>query len=135
MIAPADLRLVLVTPETTLLDEPVRSLQFPLFDGQMGVLPGRAPIVGRLGAGELKLDLLSGEMQRYFIDGGFVQIKGPVVSLLTHRAIPVGEIDADQAATDLETALSSVATSDAEIDAKLQSIDRARRMISLSRRS
>ena len=133
MIAPADLRLVLVTPETTLLDEPVRSLQFPLYDGQMGVLPGRAPIVGRLGAGELKLDLLTGETQRYFIDGGFVQIKGSVVSLLTHRAIPVDQIDAEQAAADLEAALNLVATSDAEIDAKLQNIDRARRMIGLSR--
>ena len=133
MIAPADLQLVLVTPETTLLDEPVRALQFPLYDGQMGVLPGRAPVVGRLGAGELKLDLLTGETQRYFIDGGFVQIKGSVVSLLTHRAIPVDEIDAAQAAADLEAAQNLVATSDDDIDAKLQSIDRARRMIALSR--
>lgn len=39
MIAATELRLVLVTPETTLLDESVRSVTFPLFDGQMGVLP------------------------------------------------------------------------------------------------
>ncbi len=75
MVAPAELQLVVVTPETTLLDESVRSIQFPLFDGQMGVLPGRAPAVGRLGAGSLTFETSAGE-KRYFVDGGFVQIKG-----------------------------------------------------------
>lgn len=135
MIAATELRLVLVTPETTLIDEPVRGLQFPLFDGQMGVLPGRAPVVGRLGAGELKLEPISGGAQRFFIDGGFVQIKGSVVSLLTYRAIPVEEIDADEAAADLAKALQQVPTSDAEMDAKHQTLERARRMIALSRSS
>lgn len=54
------LQLVLVTPETTLLDEPVAGLRFPLYDGMFGVLPGRAPAVGRLGFGELKITDLGG---------------------------------------------------------------------------
>ncbi len=37
------LRLVVVTPEKPLLDESVTALRFPLYDGQIGVLPGRAP--------------------------------------------------------------------------------------------
>lgn len=133
MIAATELRLVLVTPETTLLDEPVRALQFPLFDGQMGVLPGRAPVVGRLGVGELKIDQIAGGTQRFFVDGGFVQIKGSVVSLLTHRAIPVEQIDADQASAELAEALGQVPTSDTAIEAKHQAVERARRMIALKR--
>jgi F-type H+-transporting ATPase subunit epsilon len=43
-VAESSLRLVLVTPETTLVDAEVGSLQFPLYDGQAGVLPGRAPV-------------------------------------------------------------------------------------------
>jgi F-type H+-transporting ATPase subunit epsilon len=133
MIAATELRLVLVTPETTLVDEPVRALQFPLFDGQMGVLPGRAPLVGRLGAGELKIDLIAGGTRRYFLDGGFVQVKGSVVSLLTHRAIPVEQIDVARAKADLGEALQQVPTSDAAINEKLKHIERARRMIALKR--
>jgi F-type H+-transporting ATPase subunit epsilon len=133
MIAATDLRLVLVTPETTLVDEPVRALQFPLFDGQMGVLPGRAPLVGRLGVGELKIDLIAGGTKRYFLDGGFVQVKGSVVSLLTHRAIPVDQIHAAQAKADLAEAMQQVPTSDAAIDEKLKRVERARRMIALGR--
>lgn len=133
MIAATELRLVLVTPETTLVDEPVRALQFPLFDGQMGVLPGRAPLVGRLGMGELKIELIAGGTRRYFLDGGFVQVKGSVVSLLTHRAIPVDQIDAAQAKIDLNDALQQVPTSEAAIQEKLQRVERARRMIALKR--
>jgi F-type H+-transporting ATPase subunit epsilon len=48
----------------------------------MGVLPGRVPLVGRLGYGELKITQAAGE-EYYYIDGGFVQIKGRVVTLLT----------------------------------------------------
>lgn len=133
MIAATQLRLVLVTPETTLIDEPVRSLQFPLFDGQMGVLPGRAPVVGRLGAGELKIDLIAGGTRQFFVDGGFVQIKGSIVSLLTHRAIPIDEIDETQASADLAEALQQVPTSEAAIALKHQVVERARRMIALKR--
>ncbi|MCA8997373.1 MAG: F0F1 ATP synthase subunit epsilon [Planctomycetaceae bacterium] len=100
MIAATELRLVLVTPEKTLLDQSVKGLRFPLFDGQIGVLPGRAPLVGRLGTGELKIDLPSGS-ERYFIEGGFAQIKGSIVTLLTNRAVTVSSIDASAAEKDL----------------------------------
>ena len=133
MIAATTLQLVLVTPETTLLDEPVRSLQFPLYDGQMGVLPGRAPLVGRLGAGALKFEPTAGGTQEYFIDGGFVQIKGSVVTLLTNHAIPVEQIDLASAETALASALAQVATSSEALAAKHRAVERARRMIALRR--
>ena len=91
MIAATQLQLVLVTPETTLLDEPVRSVVFPMFDGQMGVLPGRAPAVGRLGTGELVMEGDSGT-QRYFVDGGFAQVLDDNVTLLTERAVAADKI-------------------------------------------
>src|SRR5260370_9293424 len=89
------LRIVLVTPETTLLDEPVEALRFPLYDGQIGILPGRAPLVGRLGSGELRITNAKG-LSSYFIDGGFVQVKENVVSLLTHTPQPASTPDPRQ---------------------------------------
>ena len=133
MIAATQLRLVLVTPETTLLDEMVTSLSFPLYDGQIGVLPGRAPLVGRLGAGELKLQSASGT-RSYFIDGGFAQVKGSVVSLLTHHAVPADRVDVAAAEQALAEASKLVPTTDAALMEKQHSQDRARRMIALRRR-
>src|SRR5882724_2597637 len=96
------LRLVLVTPETTLLDEPVESLRFPLYDGQIGILPGRAPLVGRLGSGELRITT-AGRVSSYFIDGGFVQVKENVVSLLTDSAQLASTLDPRQAEDELQS--------------------------------
>ncbi len=133
MIAATEIRLVLVTPETTLLDQPVKGLRFPLFDGQIGVLPGRAPLVGRLGSGALKIDTDSGS-ETYFIDGGFAQIKGTVVTLLTNKAILASEIDASAAETDLQAALALVPTDDAGFAEKDQALARSRAMKNLGGR-
>lgn len=134
MIAATELRLVLVTPETTLVDTPVKSIVLPLYDGQMGVLPGRAPAVGRLGSGELRFDATAGGTKRYFIDGGFVQIKGSIVSILTHMARPVDAIDVSAAEQALAAANALKPTSDFEFAEKQHAQDRARRMRSLGRR-
>ncbi len=133
MIAATQLRLVLVTPETTLLDEPVKSLQFPLFDGQIGVLPGRTPMVGRLGAGELRLQTERGE-SHYFIDGGFAQIKGSVVTLLTNRAIPAKDIDLAAAEKSLQDVMAQKPTTDEGFAEKQADLERARRQITLRKR-
>lgn len=131
MIAATELRLVLVTPEKTLLDQPVKGLRFPLYDGQIGVLPGRAPLVGRLGIGELKFETSGDGENRYFIDGGFAQIKGTVVTLLTNRAIPVSAIDVQKARADLEAAMASKPTDEVGFAQKATALERAKKMLAL----
>ncbi|MFN0054687.1 MAG: ATP synthase F1 subunit epsilon [Planctomycetales bacterium] len=130
---PQPLQLVLVTPETTLLDEPVESLQFPLYDGQIGILPGRAPLVGRLGVGELSIRT-SSTTQRYFIDGGFVQVKGGVVSLLVEAAVAVSALDAAQAEQELQSSQARPSHSDSAIAERLADQQRARRKLALARK-
>ncbi|MEX0702245.1 MAG: F0F1 ATP synthase subunit epsilon [Planctomycetales bacterium] len=131
---PADhLRLVLVTPEKTLLDEPVQALRVPLYDGSAGIYPGRAPLIGRLGYGELRITDERGT-RSYFVDGGFVQVKGDTVSLLTNRAVPANELNAAEAEELLREALARVPHSDEEFQAKARDQHRARRMAALSRR-
>lgn len=127
------LRLVIVTPERTLLDEPVSSLRFPLYDGDIGIMPGRLPLIGRLGSGELRLTTSSGQ-RSFFVDGGFAQVQGSVVSLLTHRAIPLSDLSVAEAEKQLAAAKAKPATGEAEISAKLAEQVRARRMLALARR-
>jgi F-type H+-transporting ATPase subunit epsilon len=128
------LRIVLVTPETTLLDEPVEALRFPLFDGQIGILPGRAPLVGRLGYGELQITTAAGK-RSYFIDGGFVQVKQGVVSLLTDRAQPADKLDAHQAEDELQKAQQRHPKGDADFAEKAKELLRARRKLALARKA
>src|SRR6058998_3517668 len=86
-------RCVVVTPERAVLDAPAEFVALPMYDGELGVLPGRAPLIGRLGVGELRL-LQHGAARRFFVDGGFAQVRGDTVTVLTNKAVPAGEIDA-----------------------------------------
>ena len=128
----ADLTLVLVTPEKTLLDKPVASIRVPMFDGSAGIYPHRAPLVGRLGIGELKLNGTDGQSDSYFIEGGFVQVKGTQVSVLTSAAVPVSEISRAAAAEEFEKARAEKASSDEEIAALERRLERARKLVSMA---
>ncbi|MCA9049882.1 MAG: ATP synthase F1 subunit epsilon [Planctomycetaceae bacterium] len=130
----SDLRLILVTPEKTLFDKPVASVRVPMFDGSAGVYPGRAPLVGRLGIGELRLNTADGRSESYFIDGGFVQIKGPNVSVLTNAATPVTEISRAAAAQELDAAKSERASSDTEFEVLARRLERARKQLAMASR-
>lgn len=126
------LRCVVVTPERALLDEAVDFVALPMYDGELGVLPGRAPLIGRLGPGELRIR--QGErVRRFFVDGGFVQVKANVVSVLTPRALPAEEIDPLAAQRALEAAQAPAATPEAQ-EAQLQAQLRARAQLRLARK-
>ncbi|MHC5541186.1 ATP synthase F1 subunit epsilon, partial [Singulisphaera rosea] len=86
------LQCVVVTPERTLFDDVVEFVVLPLYDGELGILPGRSPLIGRLGFGELRTKE-AGDTKRYFIDGGFAQVRDDIVTVLTNRAIPAAQID------------------------------------------
>lgn len=98
------LHLVVVTPETTVLEAPVDFVTVPLFDGELGIAKDHAPLIGRLGFGELRYKV-DGESYRYYLDGGFVQVDKNVVSVLTNRALPIGDLDAARAREQLADAL------------------------------
>ena len=119
------LQCVVVTPEATIVDTSADFVASPLFDGEAGVAPGRAPLIGRLGYGELRVRS-GGDTRRFFVDGGFVQVADNVVSVLTNRAVPAERLNATAAAEQLQTALSSHAAGSAEMAIRDRQIAQAR---------
>jgi F-type H+-transporting ATPase subunit epsilon len=98
------LRCIVVTPETTVLETPADFVALPLYDGEVGIAPGRAPLIGRLGYGELRVRA-GGQQMRYYVDGGFVQVANNVVSVLTNRAILAANLNLAAAEEQLRTAI------------------------------
>jgi F-type H+-transporting ATPase subunit epsilon len=119
---------VVVTPERTLFDELVEFVVLPLYDGELGVLPGRSPVLGRLGFGELRTKA-QGVTKRYFVDGGFAQVRDDVVTVLTNRAIPVAQLDPQAAEKELEAARARRGTSEHDLADKAKAVARATAMI------
>src|SRR5262245_53325093 len=105
------LKCVVVTPERAVLDEIVDFVAVPMYDGELGVLPGRQPLIGRLGYGELRT-VQGKTTQRFYVDGGFVQVRNDVVTLLTAKAIPAEELKLETAQAALQQALQPAATPD-----------------------
>lgn len=98
----AELKLMVVTPEKTLLDCQSESVIVPLMDGLMGFLPGHAPMIGRLGPGVMKVQQ-GASTKKYFLEGGFVQMDNNVLSVLTNIAIPVEQLKAADLQARLKT--------------------------------
>ena len=126
-----ELHCVVVTPERALLDEPADFVALPLYDGELGVLPGRAPLIGRLGYGELRMRR-GDRTERFFLDGGFAQVRHNVVTVLTARAQRAAEIDVAAATQALQAALAPAATpQDQEAHQRAQ--ERARAQLRVAR--
>lgn len=98
------IRCLVVTPERTEVDRVATYVTLPMYDGELGVAPGRAALIGRLGYGVLKLETDSGT-ERLYIDGGFAQVEDDVVSVLTSRALPIEKLDVAKAEEALEESL------------------------------
>jgi F-type H+-transporting ATPase subunit epsilon len=105
------LKCIVVTPETTVLDVTATFVALPLFDGEVGIAPLHSPMIGRLGYGEMRIHQPS-ETTVYYVDGGFVQVADNVVSILTNRAVPAADLEADTARELLATALGRPAPTD-----------------------
>jgi F-type H+-transporting ATPase subunit epsilon len=102
---------VIVTPEQTVLETEADFVALPLYDGEIGIAPGRAPLIGRLGFGELRIRQ-GGTTTAYYVDGGFVQVADNVVSVMTSQAMLPARINLDAAEKQLAEATRQSAISE-----------------------
>ena len=124
-MAEQQVRCVVVTPEKTELDVKCDSLIVPLFDGELGILAGRAPMVGRLGFGILKIRTGS-SVDEWFVDGGFIQVTREGTFVLTDKLAKTEQLNKAQAEEDLNKATAAKATSPDAMALRERNISRAR---------
>ena len=130
-----EVRAVVVTPETTVLDSTALFVALPLYDGEIGIAPGHSPLIGRLGFGEMRLTSVENSTDAYYVDGGFVQVADNVVTVLTNRAVPAAELDAEVAAEQLQSARARKAAGDDAIAIRERIVDQARAQVRVARRN
>jgi len=130
----AKLKIVIVTPETTTLDQEADFVVLPMFDGESGISANHAPMIGRLGPGELRVKDGKGT-QSFYIDGGFVQIEDNTVSVLTGASTPASDIDAAEAKKALEAANELPSENSALADVKRKAISQAQAKIRVAEKA
>ena len=115
---PESIELIVVTPERQLLREAVVEVTVPGAGGQLGILPGHAPLITELGIGEMNYRSKSGASTTLAIISGFAEALGDRVTVLAETAERAEEIDvprAEDAKKRAEQRLAS-ASSDPNVD-------------------
>ncbi len=131
----AEMKCLVVTPEETAVEEVVTSVALPLYDGEIAVLNNHAPMIGRMGYGELRLISPSGETHRYYVDGGFVQVADNVISVMTNHAVPAKSLNVDELETALHDAQQIKANSDETFELRDQAVVQSRAKLRIARKA
>ena len=91
------IELEIVTPEKPIVHDTVDEVQLPGWDGAIGVLPGHAPLLSMLKAGELWYR--KGQERTYFVlDFGLAEVLPDRVTILVRLADKPEDIDREKAA-------------------------------------
>ena len=88
----------IVSPERLLLSRPVEMAVIPAAEGEMGVLPGHAPMILSLAGGMISVHEGGQVTERLFVMGGFAEVTPTRVTVLAEEALPVSEITRAEAA-------------------------------------
>jgi F-type H+-transporting ATPase subunit epsilon len=110
---PDSIELIVVTPERQIIREKVVEVVVPGLDGELGILPGHAPLITELGIGELHYRTsASANAVALAIISGFAEVLPDRVTVLAETAERAEEIDLARAEAALARAQKRVATSD-----------------------
>lgn len=89
---PATLKLEIVTPEAKAYSDDVEMVTLPGVEGEMGIYAQHVPLVTQIVPGELIIRK-QGQDFLFAVGGGFVEITGERVAIMTDMAIEAEKID------------------------------------------
>ncbi len=113
----AGLHLEFVSPESVLFSGDVDQVDLPGIEGDMGILPGHAPLVTTLRPGIVTI-FREGQREPVVVIGGFAEVGPAGLTVLADRAEPRDSFDMQRLADEIKDAAEDVAdsTDDAQRD-------------------
>ncbi len=120
----------LVAPERLVLSLSAEMVVVPCAEGDIGVLPGHAPLIGTVRPGVVDIHEKGKISERIFVTGGFVEVTPERCTLLAEEATPVGELTREIADKRMADAQSTTekAESDSEKHAAVAAVAAAEAM-------
>lgn len=105
---PDTVKFELVSPERLLFSADVESVVVPGTEGDFGVLPGHARLISTVRPGVISVFQDGKVTDRIFVEGGFAEVTGTGCTVLAEHALPVAEIQRDQAQQAIQDAREDV---------------------------
>jgi len=100
----ATFKFLVTTPKGEFLNEEVERVILRTTEGDMGILANHAPLVAEVAIGELRVKDASGNVEKYFVAGGFLEISRERTIILADEAMKAEEIDIEKARKEAEIA-------------------------------
>jgi F-type H+-transporting ATPase subunit epsilon len=111
------LELEIVTPERRLVKDTADAVQIPGRSGELGILPGHAPLISELAVGELSYR--KGSATHYFsVAWGFAEVLPDKVTILAQTAERPSDIDVARAQSSLQRAEERLKSGGDDVDGK-----------------
>ena len=88
----------------------------PAVMGEVGILPGHAPLVTSLKPGEVRVRLSGGEEQSFYVSSGMLEIQPHVITVLSDTAQRASDLDEAAALEAQERAERMLADRQADFD-------------------
>lgn len=109
------IRLEIVTPERSVYNKDVEMVIARATDGDIGILPGHAPLIAGLAIAPLRIKTGDGEEQ-LAVTGGFIEVQPEKITILAAAAETAEEIDAKRAQEAKERAEGRLKSGNSDID-------------------
>ena len=126
------MQLEIITAERRVFTDEVEDLVASGIDGELGILPYHAPLMAALQPGEIMI----GQETYLAVSGGFLEVMGNHVTILSDACERSDEIDEDRAQLVVQHAQERLAsrTSDLDLDSATSAIRRAESRLKVARR-
>lgn len=109
----------IVSAEQEIFSGPVAMISLRGAIGELGILPGHAPLLTGIRPGVVQLRLESGEVEVFYATGGFLEVQPGVVTILADTATRAEDIDEAAATEARQAAERALAEQAADFDFSL----------------
>jgi F-type H+-transporting ATPase subunit epsilon len=116
-----------VSPENVVFSGDVDQVDLPGSEGDLGILPGHAPLVTTLRPGVVTI-IRDGQREPVVVIGGFAEVGPAGLTVLADRAVARADFDLESLASDIKSAEEDVADckDDAQRDKLTRHLDQLR---------
>jgi len=106
----------IVSAETELFSGTITMLSVRGTIGELGIMPGHAPLLTGIQPGAVVLRMEDGEEEVFYASGGFIEVQPGFVTILADTAARAEDLDEAQAADARQAAETASSDAAAEID-------------------
>ncbi|WP_302139993.1 F0F1 ATP synthase subunit epsilon [Halomonas alkalicola] len=106
----------IVSAESAIFSGEIEQLVASGIMGDLGILPGHAPLLTELQPGPVRVIHDGGREENFYVSGGFLEVQPDVVTILADAASRAGDLDEASAEEARQHALKAFNDKSAELD-------------------